>query len=190
MKRLSPEKRNKLIGVAVGTLALMGLIYFFLIGPEQEQSRNMEGSVASARTKLEAIKKTIHDANANVGVVDATAANLGKAEEDVASGDLFAWTYDTMRRFKSAYRVELPDVGQPTLTDATFIPKSPYRQIRVRIHGYGYYHDIGKFLSEMENKFPHARVENLTMEPSDGADAAPEKLQFRADFIALVKPNS
>ena len=189
MKRLSPEKRNQLIGVIIGTLAAVGLIYFFLIGPEQEQSRKAAKDVAAARAKLDLIRKTIRDARANAGAADAMANNLSKAEEDLASGDLFAWSYDTIRRFKGGYRVEIPEIGQPALSDADIIPKSPYRQIKVALRGFGYYHDIGKFLSDMENKFPHVRLENLGMEPAAAIDASPEKLSFHVTFVALVKPN-
>ena len=53
----------------------------------------------------------------------------------------------------------------------------------------GYYHDVGKFISDFENNFPHGRVVNLIVEPVSSADPGNEKLSFRMDVIALVKPN-
>ena len=41
MKRLPPDKRNKLILVVVATLTLIGLVYFLLIGPQNDQNRNL-----------------------------------------------------------------------------------------------------------------------------------------------------
>jgi Tfp pilus assembly protein PilO len=191
MKRLTAEKRNKLIGVAVATLTVIGLIYYFLIGPEIDAKEKLAKDVTTARANLETIKKTIKQASVSAGTLEAIQTTLNKAEEDTASGDLFAWTYDTIRRMKMGFRVDIPDIGQPTQSDADIIPFSSYRQIKVRIRGFGYYHDIGKFLADIENRSAHIRFENLVIEPdTSGSGGAVEKLQFRAELVALVKPTS
>jgi hypothetical protein len=69
------------------------------------------------------------------------------------------------------------------------LPSFPYKQIRFAINGTAYYHDLGKFISDFENHFPHARVVNLVIEPMSNADNTNEKLSFRMEIIALVKPN-
>ena len=53
-----------------------------------------------------------------------------------------------------------------------------------------YYHDLGKFVSDLENKFPHCRVLNLSADPVAGGVSGGERLNFRMDMVALVKPNS
>ena len=52
--------------------------------------------------QLATIQNTIKqmDATTSSAVTDMT-AQLNHAEEDIASGDLYAWTYDTIRRFKA-----------------------------------------------------------------------------------------
>jgi Tfp pilus assembly protein PilO len=191
MKRLTPDKRNKLIGVTVATLTAIGLIYYFLIGPEIEAKQKLAKDIKTAAANLETIKKTIKQASINTGTLEAIQTSLSKAEEDTASGDLFAWTYDAIRRMKVGSRVDIPDIGQPTQYDADIIPFSSYRQIKVRIRGFGYYHDIGKFLSDIENRFAHVRFENVVLEPdTTSSSGGGEKLQFRAELVALVKPTS
>ena len=69
------------------------------------------------------------------------------------------------------------------------LPSFPYKQIQFTINGTAYYHDLGKFIADFENNFPHARMVNLVIEPASGADSSNEKLSFRMDIIALVKPN-
>ncbi|HTQ49209.1 MAG TPA: GspMb/PilO family protein, partial [Candidatus Acidoferrales bacterium] len=66
----------------------------------------------------------------------------------------------------------------------------PFKEIRVTISGTAYYHELGKFLADFENSFPHIRVVNLALEPVNATEAGNEKLSFRMDIIALVKPNS
>jgi hypothetical protein len=107
----------------------------------------------------------------------------------MASGDLYSWTYDTIRRFKQPYKVEIPEIGHPTIGEMDLLPSFPYKQIRLALNGTGYYHDVGKFISDFENNFPHSRVVNLIVEPAFGSDPSNEKLSFRMDVIALVKPN-
>ena len=102
----------------------------------------------------------------------------------MATGDIYAWTIDTMRHFKAGYRVEVPEIGQPSLSDMDMFPNFPYKQLRFNVLGTGYYHDIGKFIADLENKFPHVRVLNVDMSPVANEG---EKLSFSLDVVALVK---
>jgi hypothetical protein len=85
--------------------------------------------------------------------------------------------------------VDIPNVGQPSAGDCELLGGFPYKQIRFSLSGSAYYHDLGKFVADFENKFVHCRVVNLSLEPS-GEPAAGEKLNFKMDVIALVKPNN
>lgn len=190
MKRLSTDKRNKLILVILGTVGLISVVYFLLIGPQKAENQKLKSKTTSEQDRFEKMKSTIKMANSTSTSAIDNVALLAKAEEDVASGDLFAWTYDTMRRFKAGYRLDIPNIGQPVQSDVDLIPNFPYKQIRFSLVGTGFYHDIGKFASDFENKFPHMRIINLTIDQAGGADSAAEKLSFRMDIIALVKPSA
>lgn len=190
MKRLSPDKRNKLVLVIVATLAVIGLIYFFLIAPQKEQNRKLAAETAAKQTKLQLIKTSIKQGDATAAKVGEITQQLSRAEEDTATGDLYAWTYDSIRRFKAAYHVDIANPGQPTLGECDLIGNLPYKQIKFQITGTGYYHDIGKFVADLENKFPHLRVINLTMDAGGAAEGTSEKLSFRMEIAALVKPNA
>ena len=189
MKKISQEKRNQLIIVVAITLAVLGLIYFFLIQPQYDSLKNIAGATKTADSKLVSIKNTITNADTVASdLVETTSAVLHN-EEDMASGDLYSWTYDTMRHFKQPYRVEIPDVGHPTIGEMDLLPSFPYKQIRFNLVGTAYYHDLGKFIADFENNFPHARVIRLIVEPIPGADINNERLSFRMEIIALVKTN-
>lgn len=176
--------------VIAGTLTVISLIYFFLIGPQNTENQKIANKIKSEQDKLEKIKATIKMADATAQAAAEKAKLLSQAEQDVASGDLFAWTYDTLRQFKAGYRVDIPTIGQPVQTDVDLIQNCPYKQIKFSIIGTGYYHDIGKFLADLENKFPHMRAANLMLDQGGGPDVASEKLSFRVELIALVKPSA
>ena len=190
MKRLPPNKRNKLILVVVATLTLIGLVYFLLIGPQNDQNRNLATKTNADLAGYQMMQKSLKQAVATAATMQGITALLGNAEADMASGDVFAWTYDTIRQFKVNRHIDITTIGQPVQSDVDMLPNFPYKQIRFEIFGSGYYHDIGKFAADLENKFPHLRIINLTLDTASASEAGSEKLSFRMQIAALVKPNS
>ena len=184
------EKRTQFILVIFCTLVVLGLIGFALIRPQYQTLSKIAKTEGDERAKLQKIRDTIKKAGDTTTQLSNVTSNLSRAEEDMASGDIYAWSFDTIRKFKASYRVDIPTVGQPSLGDVDVLSQFPYKQIRVSISGMAYYHELGRFIADFENAFPHIRVVNLTIEPVNAGDPSNEKLSFRIDIIALVKPNS
>ena len=189
MKRLSREKRNQLITVILVTLAILALIGFGLIRPQYDSLSKIAKARKGADTKFQSIKHAITNSEAIANEWNETTYTLAHAEEDMASGDLYSWTYDTIRHFKQSYKVEIPEVGHPTIGESDLLPSFPYKQIQFAINGTVYYHDLGKFIADFENSFPHSRMVHLVVEPAAGMDSNSEKLSFKMEIITLVKPN-
>ena len=190
MKRLPPAKRNMLIVVAVATVALIALIYFSLIQPQNRKNNSLAADTKTAKAKWEQYKTIIKQANATASQLDEISSQLNRAENDIATGDFYSWTYDTIRRFKANYRLEIPTIGTPAISDVDLLPNLPYKQVKITLNGTGYFHDIGKFFADFENTFPHMRLVNLQLEQTAGpAGAASERLSFRTDVVVLVKSN-
>ena len=184
------EKRTQFILVIFCTLAVLALIGFLLIRPQYQTLSNIAKTEGKERVKLQQIKDTIKKAGDTTTQLSNVTANLSRAEEDMAFGDNYAWTYDTIRKFKAPYRVDIPTISQPSLGDVDLVPRFPYKQIRVNISGTAYYHELGRFIADFENTYPHIRVVNLAIEPVSASEQGNEKLSFRMDIVALVKPNS
>ena len=190
MKKLSSAKRNQLIMVLLATAILIAMVYFFLIQPQGSSNAQLTSETQGARNKLDSYKATIQQATNTANTLKDVLKKLNDAEQDVASGDVNAWTYDTLRRFKAAHHVDIPNIGQTTApSEVDLIPAFPYRQIKVTLNGTAYYHDLGKFVADFENTFPHMRVLNLTVEPA-AAQGSGEHLNFHLEVATLVKPNS
>src|SRR5271170_7924821 len=187
MKWLPKERRNPFFIVVLSTAALLGIICFGLIRSQNATLTGVADSRKTAESKLQSIESTIKNANMTAVQLAATTAALSQAQADMASGDLYSWTYGTMRLFKQQYKVEIPEIGHPEVGDVDLFATFPYKQIRFSITGTAYFHDLGKFVADFENAFPHARVVNLVIEPAAGTG---EKLSFRMQIIELVKPNA
>jgi hypothetical protein len=188
--KISREKRNQLITVIFVTLAILTLIGLGLIRPQFASISKIEIAKKAAAKDLLSIRHAITNAEAIENGWNETNSALAQAEEDMASGDLYSWTYDTIRHFKQSHlQVEIPEVGHPTIGESDLLPSFPYKQIQFTINGTAYYHDLGKFIADFENSFPHSRMVHLVVEPASSADSNGEKLSFRMEIITLLKPN-
>lgn len=186
----SKEKRTQLLFVVAGTVVVLAGIGFGLIRPQYKALDAIAKQHKSETQNLLTIQETIKRGDDTANELANATYKLQKAEEDMASGDVYAWTYDTIRKFKVAYHVDIPAIGQPVKGEVDLIPQFPYQQIKFNISGTAFYHDLGKFVSDFENTFPHIRIVNLTIQPGLLTGADVEKLDFRMDIIALVKPGS
>ena len=181
------QKRNQLFGTAAGTAIVVCVLGFFLVRPQYTKLAYIKKQTADTQAHLKSIEGLIQQASASSNELSAATATLSAAETDMATGDIYAWAVDNMRHFKADYKVDVPEIGQPSVGDVDLFAAFPYKQFRFSLHGSGYYHDIGKFIADLEDKFPHMRVVNLQMLPS-GSDS--EKLVFSMEIVALVKSSS
>lgn len=187
--KISQDKRNKLILVALCMLVVLALMWLNLIRPRYAALSHIAAQQKDAGDKLAGIQAAIKQSDAIAAELAHQTQALNKAESDMASGDLYSWTYNTIRLFKAPYQVDIPDIGHPDVGTMDLLPAFPFKQVRFTVTGTAYYHDLGKFIAGFENKFPHIRVVNLQMQPAD-ATGSGEKLSFKMDIIALVKSGS
>ncbi|MDE3068793.1 MAG: hypothetical protein KGJ60_14765 [Verrucomicrobiota bacterium] len=190
MKKLSPQKRNQLLLVAVATVVGLTVIYLSLISPKYDALARIAVARTAAARKLDTIQTTIQRAAELQTKLAEVSNDLVQAQDDMASGDLLAWTYNLLRRSTAPYKVSVPQIGQPDVSQVDLLPNFPYKQSKVSISGTAYYQDLGVFIADFENTFPHIRLVNLAVEPAAGAADQGERLSFRVDMVALIKPLS
>jgi Tfp pilus assembly protein PilO len=191
LSKLPKEKRNQLILVVIVTLGTLGLLGFGLIKYQNENLNRLAIRKATAESRLGQMQDAVkNSARIETDLAEAK-QTLAQLESDIApAGDLYSWLISTIRTFKAAYRqVEIPQYSQigPT-TDTTMLPGFPYKQASMTVAGKAHYHDLGRFLADFENRFPHIRILNLALDV-DGNPQEVEMLAFRMDIVTLVKPN-
>ena len=191
-RKLPKEKRNKLIAVVLGALVALAALYFGLI---KYQEQNLH-RLAQKKVAVESRRRQVLDAIKNAAQIEAALASakkgLAEAEADIASGDLYSWFINTLRDFKGNYKVNIPQFNPISATaDVNLLPNFPYKQAAMSIGGTAHFHDFGRFLADLENKFPHIRVLNLSLDlnPSPIAEDQ-ETVSFRLDIVTLVKTGS
>jgi Tfp pilus assembly protein PilO len=184
--KLTKEKRDQLILTVMGTLIVLAATWYLWISPRYKAISTYNSQISKQQEALADMNKTIATAAASANQLRDMTNALANAEKDLAYGDPNAWVYDTMRHFKTRYRIDITLGNQATVDEVDILTGFPYKQLRFSVNGNGFYHDLGRFVADFENEFPHARVVNLRIDPSTDAT---EKLNFHMDIIALVKQN-
>jgi Tfp pilus assembly protein PilO len=192
MNKLSSEKQKQLALVALVTVVAIAGVGYGLIKPEYQRRDKLAQAKQAATQKVEQMKQSIENADQIDAQLCDTKKRLEKIEEGMASGDLYSWAINTIRQFKLSYRVDIPQFSQiDGPRDMSMLPGFPYKQATLTVGGTATYNDFGKFVSDFENKFPYARLVNLTLEPVAGVGSTDrEKLAFKMQITALVKPGA
>lgn len=192
MKHLSKEKKQQLLLVVIGTLGVLLGIWFGLISWQQNTISRLSSKRDATRSKFNGMTDALKHATEISSDLDVEKQKLDEAETQMASGDLYLWIINTVRNFKAEHpRVEIPQYSTILVGDTTLLPKFPYKQVTLTIAGKAYYHDLGTFVADFENQFPYIRLQNLEIQPSTGMEGAfSEKLSFRVDVVALIKPQA
>jgi hypothetical protein len=192
MNSLSKEKRNQLILVIIATGGVLAALWFGLIRFQQQQLDTLAQSRHIAEQKLDQVKQAIETADQVETMLGEASQRLGKIETSMASGDLYAWTINTLRQFKLGYKVEIPQFSQiDGPKEMNMLAGFPYKQANMTISGTAFYTDLGKFVADFENQFPFMRVLNVTMEPMPAnAGSDKERLSFKMEIATLVKNNA
>lgn len=190
LKKLPKAKRDRLILVVLLTALALGGLGFGLIRAQYASLKRTRAKEQTAVAELQKMKDTINRAEQIETQLAAASQTLTTREENMATGDPYSWAIDMIRRFRIAHKVDLPVIGQPVVGETTLLPKFPYKQASFALSGTGYYHDIGKFIADFENQYPEIRVVNLRLSPASSlANEEKEKLEFKLEIIALMRPN-
>jgi hypothetical protein len=192
MKKFSKEKRQQLILSALVTATVLFGVYYGVIRAQLSNIQGIKARCAIANDKLAEVKRTVARAEQIQTDLENSSRVLARLEENMASGDLYAWAITMLREFKAPYKVEIPQFSQVDgPRDSNLLPDFPYKQASLTVAGSGSFYDIGTFVADLENKYPFMRLCNLVLEPAQtGSGADPEKLQFRMELVALIKPNT
>ncbi|EEF62423.1 hypothetical protein [Pedosphaera parvula] len=190
MKKISKEKRTHMVLVAMVVAGIIAGLWFGLISYQNTKLNEVSKKIGELDQQMQTVLKTVADAKKLNSDLNGCSQKLDLIETTMASGDLFSWIVSSLKQFNvPSYRVEVPQFGAPAVADVTMFPSFPYKQATVGIGGTAFYYDFGKFLADLENHFPHMRVQNLTLEPSPGNNPdEKERLAFRMEIVTLVKP--
>ena len=208
MNKLSKEKRDKLILVCIGIIAILGFLYTFVLAAQKAE-------LAKVGTKITSVKGKLHKAEALTRSAKIISSNLAEGatliavrEESMApQGQYYYWFLKLIDQFRKDEKLDtgfITDITQPEFVDAGLQPRFPYKAASFGLRLNGHYHDIGRFIASVENSFPYFRVEDLKITPAVAAAAAgalgkqplvpvenaDEKLIVELRIVTLIRPGT
>ena len=193
MAKLTREKRDQLILTALMSSMIMVALWMLLISPTRVALAKMAGEVGVTEDQLTDARRVVSRAGQIEVEMKATAFFLAAMERDMVEGDPNLWIRSILNDFfgQSKRGVELPSIGTPDLGEIGVLPDFPYKAMFFRLSGKGFYHDIGKFIADFENRYPYIRVQNLDLKPSGNAERfgpSGETLAYSFEIVVPVKP--
>jgi Tfp pilus assembly protein PilO len=191
LKKLPKQKRNQLFMVVLLTVAVLAGLGYGLIKLQYDKLTQLASETDEAERKLEQMQDNIKRAAQLEAELAEVRAVLDGLEQGMAQSDSYSWIINTIRTFRVEHKVDPPQFSPSAeVSEVNLLPRFPYKQARLSLSGTAFYHDLGAFVADFENRFPHIRILNLDVERSPGATTQEqEKLAFRMEIAALVKPN-
>ena len=194
MKKLSKEKRDRLVLVVIGALLAMGGLWFFLINPQRGTLAAKKKEIEQADAALKEVTEKVKQADQFTVRLDEATALLEQREKMMGPPNPYRWFVSTIDEFTHVYsQVTLKERRNEVVEDVQLLAKFPYKQATFKVTGTATYAALGRFIADFENKFPYMRVQNLQMDPDTSAavgQAPGERLNFILDIVTLLKPSS
>jgi hypothetical protein len=189
LNKVSKTQRDQIVGIAVGTVGLMGLLWYLGVTAKQEELSHTEQNTAQMQDKLNKANNVMRKGGEIADKLEAREQLLDKREAILAPDrDAYAWIISTISPFLQTRKgVTINRYSQPEVSDAGLIPSFPYKWATFHLEGTGYFHDLGGFFADLENEFPAFRVQNLEMNANGGSGVEAEKLNVTFDLVVPVK---
>jgi hypothetical protein len=199
IKNLPKEKRDQLILVGISTIAVVLGLYLGVAKIQQRTLQRITRETAEQQSKVGNAERLVKARAELEKNLEGNLEKLKNIEQGMASGDMYSWIIMTINRFRADRKVDIPQFSREVTTEVGVFPKFPYKAALFNIRGTAHFHELGKFIADFENTFPHIRIQNIDFEPagqtaattgSSTTSVEPEKLSFKMEIVALINPNA
>jgi hypothetical protein len=194
---LTPKKKQQLALVILGTAVLIVGLYFAVMAGQFQKISVLDKQIAEAAANVDKAKKAIGKSNMIQEELEQLTNILNEIETNnmPPHGDMYAWFVDVLRKFLVPYQnqINIPFKSREVIGEVGMFSTFPYKSATFSIRGEGSFHQFGRFLADLENKYQYFRVQRIILSPTTSSEAESEeqpKLQFEMDIVTLVKTNS
>jgi Tfp pilus assembly protein PilO len=194
MNKLSKDKRDKLLLVCIAVVAVISVLYFFIITDMKDEIATLNSKITATRDKRDKSERVLK----MQGTFSANLEELRKAldahqSEMPRPGQDHVWFLNTIENRRTRYNLDIADIKNPEPWDPGVLPKFPFKAIAFNVTLVGGYTDFGRFLADFENSYPYLRTQIISVMPdtaigaggSQGEDTG--KLRFNFRVISLIK---
>ncbi|MGC8886156.1 MAG: hypothetical protein ACP5MG_03250 [Verrucomicrobiia bacterium] len=192
--KLTKEKQQYLLLIALGTVIVVVALYFAVMANQFDKIAALDKQIAEAAANVDKARSAINKANTIEEELQQLKATLSEIETNniPTLGNEYSWFVDTLRKFLIPYQnqIDVPFRSRGVVGEVGMFPTFPYKSATFSIRGVGSYHQIGRFLADLENKFQYFRIQKIILSPalSDSPEQQ-QKLEFDTDIVTLLRTN-
>ena len=177
MNKLSKDKRDKLILVCIAAVAVVGVLYTFVLGAQKDKLGGIQSQITGAQAKLAKAEGALKAAD----VIEARLAEHKKLidvkqEKMAPQGQYYYWFLKLVDQFRKDEKLDagfIVDITMPEFVEAGMLPKFPYNAAVFGLRVNGQFHEVGRFIANLENTYPYFRVQNIHLSPAPRTAVAP-----------------
>jgi hypothetical protein len=205
MTKMSKDKRDKLVLTCLAFIGAAGILYTFVLGAQKDQLAVINRQILSTRDKLSKAERLVRNARTIESNLQESQKALEARQDDMApQGQYYYWFLKLMDQFRKDEKLEtdfIVGITQPEFIEAGLLPNFPYKAASFSVRLSGQFHEVGRFIADLENKYPYFRVQNPKLSPqrlgSSGlaqsrlaasTENNEEKLVVELRVVTLIRP--
>jgi Tfp pilus assembly protein PilO len=188
------DKQQKIILVGIGTLIGAALIYQFYLSSQLSGISTARQRIASLTIQIEDSEKLARDLVRNAPLREQYRQFVSESEPVMVSGDPFSWVVRETSLASEDHSVRILGLRPGTVRNHSRFGR--YEVYTARIELAGRYDEIGKFVADLETRFPFAEIRSVEISAGDPATGRRATLEIaflvRPDLesAATAKPES
>ena len=189
---LTKEKRDQLILTGLMSTMIIVGVWMLLITPTKAKLVRLDGEISASAGQLADAESKVARAGQIELEIQEIGKRLGTMEKDMVEGDPSTWIRVRLNEFvrDGQHKLRERNIGQPEQVEIGALPDFPYQAIKFKIYGTGFYEEVGRFITDLENTFPYVRVQQIDLRPNDAGDFGVEGdlLEYSFELVVPIKP--
>ena len=172
MNKISKDKRDKVVLSCLLFVGLAGLLYTFVLGWQKDQLAALHKQIITARDKLSKAEGLVRRGPMiEVSLKENQKLLETRQETMTPQGQYYYWFLKLMDQFREQEKLNpvfIIDITQPEFIEAGIFPSFPFKAASFGMRLNGQFHDVGRFIADLENTYPYFRVQSVKMLPQRG----------------------
>lgn len=193
--KVTKEKRDQMITAGIVTAVLVFAVWYLVISAQQDKLVDNAKKMSELQKKIATAQDLAVNGPRYQQELEQVQQKVAEVESSMLPvGNELVSLFETVKDAVKVSKVDLRDSpSDPDLrSPVQLLPEFPYQAATFdTVVFYGYFHDFGRFLADLENNYPYMQFQLRSITRPDIEDPQhKEYLKFTLRLIALVRPGA
>jgi hypothetical protein len=191
---MNADKRNRLILLALGTVAVIALVYTLGVTPLKTRIADMKVKLATTQRTLDLEDLKARSATLAVPEAEERATTRARFESTMPEGDIYSSLVAKLEPMARAFGIDDMGIDRPGAALGSVPSGMPFPGLAASLSASGTFWEVGGFLAAFENDYPFLRITQVALGASDSqilvADEDHPGVGFTVRFEGCARENS